>query len=324
MNRRDTIAALLALGVAPLPVGAQPGRIPRVGVLASTYGATSPRGSAFVAGLREFGYVEGHNVILDWRMTDGRAERLPALVSGLVDANVDVIVANDNPAIFAARKATTRIPIVMVLATDPVGTGFVASLARPGGNVTGLTIQGTDLQLKVLQILKETLPHVSRVAVLWNPNEPERRAMASEAERAAGALGLQVQLMGVASPAEVDATFSAMRRPRVDAVLIQPSQTNFSQRARIAELAAQHRLPTMGWSADTVEAGWLMSYGPSILGLFRRAGYFVDRILKGARPADLPIEQPTKFELVINLKTAKALGLNIPRSVLLRADQVIE
>lgn len=325
MNRRDTIVTLLALGAAPLSGNAQrPGRVPRVGVLTSTYQATSPRGSAFVAGLRDLGYVEGQNVILEWRMTGGRAERLPDLVAEFVGANVEVIVANDNPAIFAAQRATKTIPIVMVLASDPVGTGFVASLARPGGNVTGLTVQAADLQVKVLQILKETLPHVSRIAVLWNPSEPERRALAREAELAAGALGLQARLVGVVSPTELDQVFAAMRRERVDAVLLQPSQTNFSQRTNIAKLAAQHRLPTVGWSADTVEAGWLMSYGPDIVRLFRQAATYVDKILKGTKPADLPVEQPAKFELVINLKTSKALGLNISQSMLARADKVIE
>ena len=257
-------------------------------------------------------------------MTGGRAERLPGLVAELVSADVDVIVANDNPAISAARSATKAIPIVMVLATDPVATGFVASLARPGGNVTGLTMQGADLQEKTLQLLKETLPHAARIAVVWNPAEADRLGLVREAEQAAGALGLQPRRVGVADRAELDPAFSAMRRERVDAVLLQPSQTNFSQRAHIAKLAIRYRLPTMGWSADTAEAGWLMSYGPDIIAQFRRAAAYVDKILKGAKPADLPVEQPTRFELVINLKTAKALGITVPDLVRLRADKLIE
>jgi len=325
MNRRDTVFALLALGATPFSANAQPsGRVARIGVLTSSYQATSPRGRALVAGLRDLGYVEGQNLILEWRMTGGGSERLPTLVAELLRAEVDVIVANDNPAIFAAQRATKRIPIVMVLATDPVGTGFVTSLARPGGNVTGLTVLAADLQVKLLQIVKETLPRVSRIAVLWNANEPERRALAREAELAAGALGLKARLVGVASPAELDQAFAVMHRERIDAVLLQPGQTNFSQRTHIAKLAAQHRLPTVGWSADTVEAGWLMSYGPDVLGLFRRAATYVDRILKGSKPADLPVEQPVKFELVINAKTAKAIGVTIPKSLLARADRVIE
>ena len=324
MNRREAILALLALAGIPLPSGAQPAaKIPRVGILVSSYGASSPRGKSFIAGLRDLGYADGRNVTLEWRLSGGRAERLPGFATELVRANVDVIVAVDNPSIVAARRATGTIPIVMVLATDPVGTGFVASLARPGGNVTGLSIQAADLQGKAMQILKETLPNISRVAVLWDPSEPERRALATNAAEAAGAVGLKAKLVG-AGTAELGDVFAALRRDRYDAVLIQPSQAHFRQRVRIAELTAKHRLPTMGWSPDTVEAGWLMSYGPNILSLFRRAGYFVDRILKGAKPGELPIEQPTKFELVINLRTAKALGLAIPRPVLLRAERVIE
>jgi putative ABC transport system substrate-binding protein len=323
MNRRDTVFALLALSAAPLAAEAQQaGKVWRIGVLSSS--TPQPRTDALLTGLRDFGYVDGQNIAIDWRPSAGRAERLPDLAAELVRLNVDVIVAVDNPAIVSAQKVTRTIPIVMVLATDPVNTGFVASLARPGGNITGLTTQVTELQGKALQLLKEAIPSVSRVAVLWNPTEPGRQADAREAEVAARVLGLHSQLVEAASPAELDSVFTAMARERPDAVLVQPSQTNFINRARIGELAAKRLLPTMGWSAETVEAGWLMSYGPNILSLYRRAAYYVDRILKGAKPADLPVEQPTKFELVFNLKTAKALGITIPQSLLLRADEVIQ
>jgi ABC-type uncharacterized transport system substrate-binding protein len=242
----------------------------------------------------------------------------------LIRHNIDIIVAVDNPSIAAAQKATMTIPIIMVLATDPVGSAFVASLARPGGNITGLTNQVTELQSKALQLLKEAIPGVSRVAVLWDPTEPGRRANAEEAEVAARSLGLNAELVGAASPAELDRVFRAMAGKRPDAVLVQPSQTNFLHRARIAELAAKRRLPTMGWSAETVEAGWVMSYGSDILSLDRRAAYYVAKVLKGVKPAELPVEQPTKFEFVINMRTAKVLGLTIPPSLRLRADQVLE
>jgi putative ABC transport system substrate-binding protein len=323
MNRRDTVLALLALGAAPLAAEARPaGKVPRVGFLSSS--TPQPRTDAFLTGLRDFGYVDGQNIAIEWRPSAGRAERLPDLAAELVRVDVDVIVAVDNPAIVSAQRVTRTIPIVMVLATDPVNTGFVASLARPGGNITGLTNQVTELQGKALQLLKEAIPSVSRVAVLWNPTEPGRQANAREAEVAARVLGLHSQLIGAASPAELDSVFTAMAQERPDAVLVQPSQTNFIHRARIGELAAKRLLPTMGWSGETVEAGWLMSYGPNVLSLYRRAAYFIDRILKGAKPADLPVEQPTKFELVINLKTASILGLKVPASVLARADRVIE
>jgi len=325
MVTRLAAAIGFLLLAAPLLADAPVARkVPRVGFLAGSTPHPSPRTNAFITALRDVGYVEGQNVAIEWRASGGRAERVPDLVLELVRLNVDVIVAVDNPSIAAAQKATRTIPIVMVLATDPVNMGFVASLARPGGNTTGLTNQGADLQGKGLQLLKEAIPSASRVAVLWNPAEPGRRAHAREAEVAARVLGLHAQLVGAASPGELDSVFTTMGRERPDAVLVQPSHANFLHRARIAELAARHLLPTMGWSAETVEVGWLMSYGPNIPSLYRRAAYYVHKVLKGAKPTDLPVEQPTKFELVINMKTAKALGLTIPPSLLLRADRVVE
>ncbi|MGQ0653584.1 MAG: ABC transporter substrate-binding protein [Betaproteobacteria bacterium] len=298
-------------------------KIPKVGVLVSVL-PDSPRGRALVHGLRDFGYVDGQNVAIEWRATGGNAERLAAFATELVRLNVDVIVAPDNPSIAAAQKATRTIPIVMVLASDPVGTGFVASLARPGGNITGMTFLARDLQGKSLQLLKEALPQVSRVVILWNPAESWREEMARDAENAARALGLAPRLVAARNRVELDAFFATTLQERPDAILIQPSQINFTHRARIAELAAKNKLATLGWSADTAEAGWLMAYGASMDSGFRRAGYYVDRILKGAKPAELPVEQPTVFELVINLKTARTLGVTIAPSLLLRADRVIE
>jgi putative ABC transport system substrate-binding protein len=284
----------------------------------------SDRGRALREGLREFGYVEGQNIAFEWRVSGGRAERFPDFAAELVGLKVDVIVAADNPAIAAAQKATRTTPIVMVLATDPVGTGFVGSLARPGGNITGLTVQAPELQGKRLQLLKEVVPHASRVAVLWDSTEPGRRAPVREAEVAARALGLQLQLLEVRSASELDSLFTAMARERADAILVEPSQRTNAHRALIAELAAKSRLPTMGPVEWFVEAGGLMIYAPNGVTNFRRAASYVDRILKGAKAGDLPVEQPTKFELVVNMKTAKALGITIPQSVLLRADRLIE
>jgi len=321
---RLAIAALLLLLAAPFAAETQQLRkLPRIGVLSGA-DAESPRAAALRAGLRQYGYTEGKNIAIEWRPSLGKAERFPDLAAELARLKVDVIVASDNPAIAAAKQATNTIPIVMVLATDPVGTGFIATLARPGGNVTGLTFQATELQGKSLQLLKEAVPSASRLAVLWIPGEPGRQVQAKEAELAARALGLQVQLVGVRSPAELDDVFKVMGRERLDAVVIQASQMTFAHRARIAELAASNRLATIAWSGDMVEAGILMSYGASIPDLHRRAAYYVDRILKGAKAADLPVEQPTKFELVLNLRTAKKLGITIPKSLVLRADHVIE
>jgi putative ABC transport system substrate-binding protein len=316
---------VLALLAAPLTAGAPPvGKVWRVGFLTGRISAESPRGTSFRQGLRALGYVEGQNIAIEWRASGGSAERLPDLAAELVHLKVDVIVAVDNPAIAAAQRATSTIPIVMVLAMDPVRTGFVDSLARPGGNTTGLTVQATEVQGKALQLLKDAVPTASRVAVLWDATEPGRHVQATEAEVAARALGLEVHLLELRSPAELDSLFTVMAREKVDAVLVQPSQMIGTHRARIAELAAQSRLPTMGPVGWWVEAGGLMSYGARDLDLFQRAASYVDKILRGTQAADLPVEQPMKFTLIINLKTAKALGLTIPPSVLFQADEIIQ
>jgi putative tryptophan/tyrosine transport system substrate-binding protein len=299
----------------------QPGKVWRIGLLGGD--PESPRGASFRQGLRALGYVEGQNIALEWRSSGGNAERLPDLAAELVRLTVDVIVASDNPAIAAAQRATSTIPIVMVVAMDPVRTGFVDSLARPGGNITGLTVQATDVQGKALQLLKDAAPTVSRVAVLWDATEPGRRVQATEAADAARALGLEVQLLGVRSPAELDSLFTAMARERVDAVLVHPSQMIGHHRARIAALAAQPRLPTMGVVSWWGEAGGLMSYAARDLDLYQRAASYVDKLLRGTKAAELPVEQPMKFELIINLQTAKTLGLTIPPTLLFQADKVI-
>jgi putative ABC transport system substrate-binding protein len=324
MILRVVLAAALAILVGPLVGAAQPpGKVARIGVLSSVP-AGSPRADAFRQGLRERGWVEGQNAAIEWRWAQGRPERYPDLAAEVVRLKVDAIVAGSNAAIAAAQKATRTIPVVMVYSTDPVGLGFVSSLARPGGNVTGLTGLATELQAKRLQLLKETVPNASRVAVLWDPTELGRRAQVGEAEAAARAVGLRPELLEARRPSELDDAIAAAAKEGVSAVLVVPSAMLADYRARVAELAAKSRLPTMCLTREWVEAGCLMSYGTNYPDLHRRAAYFVDRILKGAKPAELPVEQPTKFELVINMKAAKALGLTIPQSLLLRADEVIE
>jgi putative tryptophan/tyrosine transport system substrate-binding protein len=318
-----TIAALLL--ATPVIADAQAvGKVPRIGFLAGSTPHPTARTNAFVTALRDYGHVEGQNVAIEWRASGGRTERLPDLVAELLRLRVDVIVAVDNPSISAAQRATKTIPIVMVLATDPVDMGFVVSLPRPGGNITGISQQLAEVQGKALQLLKETIPTVSRVAILWNPAEPGRRPQARAAEEAARGVGLSTQMVGAANAAELDSVFTTMARERPDAVLVQPSQPNLLHRKRIGELAAKYRLPTMGWNLEMVEAGCLMSYGPNTVSLYRRAAYYVDRLLRGARPADLPVEQPTKFELMINAKTAQTIGLIIPPALVQRADQIID
>ena len=322
--RLASVVAVLYLA-APLAAEAQAGRAWRIGYLTPAgVESGNPFLPAFRQRLRELGYIKGQNVTLEIRSADGREERYPGLAAELVRLNVDVIVAPSNPAIAAAQNATTSIPIVMLIASDPVATGFVASLARPGGNITGLTVQSTDVTGKRLQLLKEAVPHLSRVAVLLDPGFPGARRGLTKADAAATVLGLQLKAVEVRSPGELEGAFAAATRNRAGAVSSIAGSMGFAHRGRIAELAVKHRLPTVGPSSEYAEAGWLIGYGPSYTEQFRRAADFVDRILKGTRPADLPVEQPTKFHLAINLKTAKVLGLGIPQSLLLRTDQVIE
>ena len=325
MDRRRFLQAVAAgLLAAPLAAEAQAGRVWRIGFLTSSVVEVGNSGLvAFRQRLRELGYVEGQNVALEIRSAEARPERFPGLAAELVRLKVDVIVASSNASIEPAQKATTTIPIVMVIAGDPLAAGFVASLARPGGNITGLTSQAPELAGKRLQLLKEAVPNLSRVAVLWEPGSPAARRSLSEAAAAATVLGLQLKAVEVRSPDELDGAVAAATRSRAGAAVM-GGPIAFPHRAQIAQLAVKRRLPILGPSSDYAEAGWLMGYGPSYTDQSRHSADFVDRILKGAKPADLPVEQPTKFYLSINLKTAKALGLSIPSSLLQRADQVIE
>jgi putative tryptophan/tyrosine transport system substrate-binding protein len=325
---RCIVMLILSLLSASLgTAAAQPaGKVPRIGYLSTGF-ATDPMRErlleAFRQGLRELGYVEGQNIAIESRWTEDKDDRLPALAADLVRLKVDVIVASGGAATQAARQATRTIPIVMSQVNDPVGSGLVASLARPGGNVTGLTVMSPDLLGKQLQLLKEVVPTVSRVALLRNPDNPADTAILREAEAAAQALGVRLQTLEARNPPEIDSAFAAMTRERAGALLILPDSVFLSQRSQIAELAVKRRLPSIRQSRAFPEAGGLMSYGANYPDLSRRAATFVDKILKGAKPADLPVEQPTKFELVLNLKTAEALGLTLSPTLLFQADEVI-
>ena len=320
----------LALGVLSAPLGAdaqQAGKVARIGVLGNlppTTPAAARIVNSLVQGLHDLGYVEGQDIAFEWRFVEGRFERFPEFAAELVRLRVDIIVAMNTPATVAAKDATRTIPIVTVTAADPVGQGLVASLARPGGNVTGLTSVLIELSAKQLQLLKQAVPKVTRVAVLWNPTHPVHALMLREVEAAALVSGVQLQRLPAPGPKEFDSAFSAMIKERAGALLVLGDPIFFAHRIRLSELAAKSRLPTMYAERTYVEAGGLMAYGPSYADLSRRAATYVDKILKGAKPGDLPVEQPTRFELVINLKTAKALGATIPPSILIRADQVIQ
>jgi len=279
---------------------------------------------AFRQGLRELGYVEGKNLDILFRWAEGRDERLPSLVAELIQLNVDLIVSSAPAATRAAKEATTTIPIVMVTVADPVAFGFVRSLARPGGNITGFAFQHPELSGKRLALLKETIPKLSRVAVLWNADNPYKAVDMKEVEAAAAELGVMLQSLAVRGVDGFDSAFEAARHGRAGCIITLEDPFTITHRARIVELARKHRLPALYGRRLYVDAGGLMSYGPDPIDQYRRAAIYVDRILNGTKPSDLPVEQPTKFELAVNLKTAKALGLTIPPSLLQRADQVIE
>jgi putative tryptophan/tyrosine transport system substrate-binding protein len=329
MIRGVALVAVLAVSLLAAPLAAdaqQAGRVPRIGFL----GVTSPSDrppllDAFRQRLRELGWVEGQNIVIDYRYAEGRVDRLPDLAAELVRLKVDLIVSLGTQGVTAAKNATETIPIVMIAVRDPVGTGLIASLARPGGNVTGVSgYAGLEIVAKQLELLKETVPKIRRVAILSNPTNAYHQLAIREVNVAARSLGVQLQLLEARGPNEFDGAFAAMAKERVGALLVLSDAMLSSHRTRLADLAARSRLPAAYGVRESVEAGGLMSYGPSFLDLYRRSATYVDKILKGANPADLPVEQPTKFELVINLKTAKALGLTIPPSLLQRADQVIE
>ena len=315
------LALALVLLAAPLAASAQqsPGKSARIGLLGDV---PSFLDEAFRQGLRELGYVEGQNIAIEHRSPEWKYERLPGLAADLVRLKMDVIVAASPAATEAAKRATSTIPIVFTVSGDPVADGFVASLARPGGNITGLATIGPELVGKQLEILKSVAPKISRVAVLQNPNS--RRGVLRQAEGAARALGLQLLILEARTPSEIEAAFAAMTSQRADGLLVLRDAVFRAQRAQITALAAKNRLPAVYGLREEAEAGGLIAYGASVPQLYRRAATYVDKILKGAKPGDLPVEQPTQFELVINLKTAKTLGLTIPPSLLLRADQVIE
>jgi putative ABC transport system substrate-binding protein len=316
------VTLTLSLLTAPLASTAQQqGNVPRIGILTPASEASTPLWEAFRQGLRDLGYVEGKTIVLEYRFAAGKNERLPELAAELVRLKVDIIVADGGVATREVKAATETIPIVMASVGDPVRRGLVASLAQPGGNVTGLSVMSTELSGKRLALLKETLPHVSRVAVLWNPSNLNRPDQLPEIEGTARVLGIQLFPLEMRHPDELDSVFATMRREGLitltDAVL-------WNHRTRVVEFAAQHQLPAIFPEREFAEAGGLMAYGPSVPDNFRRAAVYVDKILKGAQPANLPVEQPVKFELVINLKTAKALGVTIPPALLFQADEVIQ
>jgi putative tryptophan/tyrosine transport system substrate-binding protein len=305
----------------------QAGKLPLIGYLSPGSAAVGPlaRHDAFQEGLRDLGYIDGKNIAIAYRFAEGKFDRLAELAAELVELKVDVIVSVVTQASLAAKNATSKIPIVMVSVGDPVASGLVANLARPGANVTGTAGMTAEIIGKSLQLLKESIPNLSRVAVLWNPsNVVFQGQIIRKTEDAARKLALELQTFGVRGPDEFDAAFTAMSDGRADALLVLPDPVLAFHQIRIADLAKQHRLPSMFGLRDHAAAGGLLAYGPDYAQIYRRAAAYVDKILKGIRPADLPVEQPTKFELVVNLRTAKELGLTIPPSILAVADEVIE
>ncbi len=326
MDRRAFLAGTggVLLG-APLAAEAQrAGKVYRIGFLWDTPAVWPHALEAFRQGLRDLGWVEGQNIVIEYRWTEGRFDRLPSLVEELVRLKVDLIVAPTSIYTGAAKRATSTIPIVFASHADPIGSGHVTSLAHPGTNATGLTIVMSETMAKSLELLKATVPRLTRVAVIWDPATPSHRPGLKAVEDMGRALGLRIQPVALRSATEFDSAFSAIIQERAGAVLILSTPLFMGGAKRLAELALSHKLPTMFGPREHVEAGGLLSYSPDRADLYRRAAIYVDKILKGANPADLPVQQATKFELVINLKTAKALGLTIPPSLLARADEIIQ
>jgi putative ABC transport system substrate-binding protein len=326
LNRRCTIALLAAAAVAwPLaPAAQQGGKLPRVGFLWDSPAVFPAAIEAFRRGLAELGWIEGRNLIVEYRWTEGRYERLPELAQDLVRLKVDVIVAPSSIYTGAARRATLTIPIVFASHADPIGSGHVVSLARPGGNATGLTIVMTETNAKGLELLKEAVPRLTRVAVIWDPATPSHRPGLAGVESRGLTLKVEVVSVPVRTVAEFEGAFAQIVRARADAVLVLSTPLFIAGAKPLADLALRHKLPSLFGPRDHADAGGLLSYGPDRADLYRRAAMFVDKILKGANPAELPVEQATKFELIVNLRTAKAIGLTLPQSLLTRAEEIIE
>jgi putative ABC transport system substrate-binding protein len=328
MDRRTFVGAVAgALLTLPLAATAQQAeKVPRIGFLSlNSAEELQPRLAALRQGLRERGWVEGQNIVIEVRFAEGEVDQLPALVGELIRLKVDIIVTTSSATTWAAKDATKSIPIVMAVSADALGEGLVTSLAHPGGNITGMTfLVGPEIAGKHLELLKEVAPAASRVAVLTNPTNRSHATLTRELKAAARAFGVQLQVLDARSPDQLDSAFAAMTRERAAALLVLTDSMFVGQRRRVADLAARSKLPAMYYQREFVDAGGLISYGASLSDMFRHAATHVDKILRGAKPGDIPVEQPTKFELVINLKTARALGLTIPQSLLLRADEVIQ
>jgi putative tryptophan/tyrosine transport system substrate-binding protein len=327
MMKTKTIICLFAaalLSTVPFSEAQEAKKVPRIGFLLVGGFTDTSRADAFRQGLQQLGYVEGKNIVIEWRRAEGKLDRLDELAAELVRLKVDVFVTSGNAVTRAAKKATSTIPIVTSLVSDPVENGFIASLARPGGNITGLTSLGAELSGKRLELLKETIPRLSRVMVLGNSHTPGNSQAVQQTETVARVMGVQLIYKDVQTVTDIDAAFKTLSKNRSDAVFMLPNAVLLAHRRRVVELTIENRLPMMYDAKEYVQIGGLISYAADAEDLFRRSSIYVDKILKGAKPADLPVEQPKKFEFVINLKTAKQIGLTIPPNVLARADKVIK
>ena len=330
LSRRAFVSSLIAMatGAAILfkphvAQAQQPASPRRVGILLIGFSPESKEAQQFRQGLKDAGYSEGRDIMIEWRYANGDYARVPDLIAELVQSKVEVIVVDSTQAALAGKRATSTIPIIMAVVSDPLGSGLVMSLARPGGNITGLSLMMADLSAKRLQILKETMPRIVRVAVLWNPDTPFHTKSVQDLKAAAPSLSMELSLVSLRTPDEFDGAFSTAIRAHAQALYVVPDAFFYNHRTTISKLASKARLPAIYGSKGFVDEGGLMSYGPNFGDLFRRSAGYVDKILKGAKPGDLPIEQPTKFEFVVNLKTARALEIKIPESILLRADEIV-